>query len=199
LPSSPLRAITFIDGQNLFNTVKECFGYTYPNYDVLALSHILCTQKGWQLDQVRFYSGLPSATLRPDHHRFWAIKLTAMRRQGVWVFTRDVKYSQNSHGVWVGREKGVDVRLAIDVIRLAFDMRYDVAVIFSQDQDFVEAAEAVRRISKEQKRFIKIASAYPVNVHVTYKSRGINKTDWIPFGKKLYDTCIDCKNHLLLG
>jgi len=32
------RAVTFADGQNLFYAVREAFGYTYPNYDVLALS-----------------------------------------------------------------------------------------------------------------------------------------------------------------
>lgn len=31
------RTVIFIDGQNLFRAAREAFGYTYPNYDVLAL------------------------------------------------------------------------------------------------------------------------------------------------------------------
>lgn len=27
------RAVVFVDGQNLFHSAKNCFGYTYPNYD----------------------------------------------------------------------------------------------------------------------------------------------------------------------
>lgn len=40
------RAITFVDGQNLFHAVRESFGYTYPNYDVLALSSAICGAAG---------------------------------------------------------------------------------------------------------------------------------------------------------
>ncbi len=32
------RAVAFIDGQNLFHAAREAFGYTYPNYDVMALA-----------------------------------------------------------------------------------------------------------------------------------------------------------------
>ena len=35
-------AIAFVDGQNLFHAVLEAFGYTYPNYDVLALAKAIC-------------------------------------------------------------------------------------------------------------------------------------------------------------
>jgi hypothetical protein len=60
MPAEPLvkRAVTFIDGQNLYHSVRESFGYTYPNYDVVALSQSICQTKGWDLAQVRFY-GIP--------------------------------------------------------------------------------------------------------------------------------------------
>jgi hypothetical protein len=29
------RVVAFIDGQNLYRRVKDCFGYHFPNYDVL--------------------------------------------------------------------------------------------------------------------------------------------------------------------
>jgi uncharacterized LabA/DUF88 family protein len=41
--------------------------------------------------------------------------------------------------VLVGEEKGMDVRLAVDVVRMAREKLYDVALIFSQDQDLSEA------------------------------------------------------------
>ena len=37
-PAQP-RVVTFLDGQNLFHSARAAFGYTYPNYDVRALSH----------------------------------------------------------------------------------------------------------------------------------------------------------------
>jgi len=40
MPTEPQtkRAIAFVDGQNLFYAAKEAFGYSHPNYDVLALA-----------------------------------------------------------------------------------------------------------------------------------------------------------------
>jgi hypothetical protein len=40
MPIEPLvkRAFVFIDGQNLLHSVRESFGYTHPDYDVVALS-----------------------------------------------------------------------------------------------------------------------------------------------------------------
>ena len=43
------RAIAFVDGQNLYHSAKTAFGYTYPNYDILALSDFVCRERGWQL------------------------------------------------------------------------------------------------------------------------------------------------------
>jgi hypothetical protein len=50
------RTISFIDGQNLYHSVRESFGYSYPNYDVVALSEAICRQKSWELTQIRFYT-----------------------------------------------------------------------------------------------------------------------------------------------
>jgi len=49
------RVVAFVDGQNLFHAVKEAFGYTFPNFDVVALTKAVCArQLGWSPTQVRF-------------------------------------------------------------------------------------------------------------------------------------------------
>ena len=89
-------------------------------------------------------------------------------------------------------EKGIDVRIAIDVIRMAHKRLYDVALVFSQDQDLSEVADEIKEIAREQDRWIKMASSFPRN---QARPRGINKTDWIPFDKTLYDNCIDPRDY----
>ena len=79
------RAVAFVDGQNLFHAAREAFGYTYPNYDVSALAGLVCAQRGWELAQVRFYTGIPDVTDNRRWHFFWTHKLAAMGRQGVVV------------------------------------------------------------------------------------------------------------------
>ena len=53
------RAVAFVDGQNLFHAAREAFGHTYPNYEVAALAEQVCARQGWELKQVRFYTGIP--------------------------------------------------------------------------------------------------------------------------------------------
>ncbi len=38
-------------------------------------------------------------------------------------------------------EKGIDTRIATDLVSLAWESAYDIAVLVSADQDFVPAAE----------------------------------------------------------
>jgi uncharacterized LabA/DUF88 family protein len=67
----------------------------------------------------------------------------------------------------VGEEKGVDIRMALDVIRMAHRGEYDVAVILSQDQDFSEVADEIRVIAQERSRWIKVATTGPIGSRST--------------------------------
>jgi len=192
------RAVAFVDGQNLFHSARRAFGYNSPNYDVAALAKAICSQQGWQLEETRFYTGVPDAADNARWNYFWTYKLRSMSRGGVVVYSRALRYRNQSlklpdgsmHTMLVGEEKGIDIRIAIDVIRLAHQNAYDVAVIFSQDQDLSEAADEIRRISSEQARWIKVASAFPVSPTLT-NTRGINKTDWIRIDRATYDGALD--------
>lgn len=200
-PSSK-RAVAFFDGQNLFHSVKAAFGYTFPNYDVVPLARALCQQKGWDLQQVRFYTGVPDAADKPFWNHFWIAKCAQMGREGAYVFTRPLRYRNRTvnlpdgsqYSFLDGDEKGIDVRIALDVIRLAHQRTYDVGLIFCRDQDLSEVAEEIRLIAAEQRRWIKIASAYPYSPTVR-GWRGIDKTDWIPIDKDTYDACIDKRDY----
>src|SRR5678815_4039420 len=100
----------------------------------------------------------------------------------------------STHAFLDGDEKGIDVRLAIDVIRLGHKREYDVAVIFSRDQDLSEVADEIREIGIDQNRWIKVVSAYPYSPAVK-TFRGINKTQWIKIERAAYDACIDRRDY----
>ncbi len=192
------RAVTFVDGQNLYRSAEEAFGYHFPNYDVQKLSKAVCKDKGWNLTQVRFYTGVPDKSDDPMWNRFWIGKLAVMGKAGTVVFSRPLRYRNDSvklpdgttQTFLRGSEKGIDVRIALDVIRLAVRNEYDVAVVFSQDQDLSEVADEIRVISQLRARWIRIACAYPASPTSTNK-RGINHSDWIQIDRKTYDKCLD--------
>ena len=196
------RTIAFVDGQNLFYAAKQAFGYTYPNYDIVCLTSLICKTNNWQLDQTRFYTGIPSIDDKPFWNHFWSAKLAVMGTQGIHIFSRPLRYRNQTiklangqaQTILVGQEKGVDIRIALDIVRLARENHYDVALIFSQDQDLTEAAEEVRIIAIQQGRWIKLSSAFPVSP-TTLNNRGINKTDWIKIDRKTYDQCIDPRDY----
>jgi hypothetical protein len=116
--------------------------------------------------------------------------------------SRDLRYRNrivelpdgSQHSYLAGEEKGIDVRIAIDVIRMAHRDEYDVALIFSQDQDLSEVAAEIRVISREQDRWIKIASAFPVSL-TARTTRGIDQTDWITIERSTYDSCLDRRDY----
>jgi len=204
MPPEPTakRAFAFVDGQNLFYAAKLAFGYTFPNYDTEALARQVCGASGWMLRRVHFYTGIPSAQDDPFWHHFWSAKLGVMGTRGVVTFSRQLRYRLQAvtlpdgtvTNVRVGQEKGIDVRMALDIVRLAREGAYDVAVLFSQDQDLSEVADEVRAISIGQRRWIKVACVFPAG-SAYRNTRGVNNTDWVPFDRTLYDQCIDLTDY----
>ena len=198
------RAKVYIDGQNLFHGIREAFGYTYPNYDVLRLSSLICERHGWQLLQTHFYTGIPDPSDNPFWHHFWTAKLASMGRLGIRVFSRPLRYRNqavklpdgSTYSFLVGQEKGVDIRIALDIVHAMRLGECEVILVFSQDQDLSEVADEIRTIAREQDRWIKIASAFP-DSPTQRNRRGVNKTDWIRIDRATYDACLDPNDYRL--
>lgn len=158
--------------------------------------------QGFSLQQIRFYTGVPDRADNAFWSAFWSAKLLAMSRTGIVVFSRPLRYRNKEFRLpggatftrLVGEEKGIDVRLALDVIRMARKNELDVALVFSQDDDLSEVAKEVRSLAQEQERWIKIASAFPVSP-TSRNRRGINYTDWIPIDRATYDACLDPRDY----
>ena len=204
MPTEPTlkRVHAFVDGQNLFHSAKEAFGHQYPNYDPLKLAQAVCGQQGWQLDQVHFYTGVPDLSDNPTWYHFWTKKLAHLRRKGVTVFRRTLRYRNQTvrlpdgsdHTFLVGQEKGVDMRMGLDIVGAAIANVCDVALVFTQDQDFTEVADDVRLIAQSQRRWFRIASAFPYSP-TTKNRRGIDRTDWIQIDRATYDACLDPRDY----
>lgn len=218
MPTEPTlkRTVAFFDGQNLFHAAKAAFGSRWPDYDPQALVARVCAEKGWTPTEVRHYTGVPSAKDDPKWNHFWNSKMAAMGSRGVITFNRSLMY-RDQEVLWpdkspitlpdgtpyvlrVGKEKGIDIRIALDVVSLAVDEAYDVAILFTQDQDLSEAVDEVKRIARLQRRWVKVACAYPFSptpVDPRHRNgRGVNGTDWIRIDQASYASCVDPNNYL---
>jgi len=168
------RVIAFVDGQGLFHAAKEAFGYPFPNYDIKKLCEKICLLNKWGLGEIRFYTGVPDEQDNKFWNHFWNNKLVSMGQVGITVFSRALRYNNvtvrlpdnKAHTFLVGREKGIDVRIALDIIRLAREDKYDICLLFSQDQDLSEVADEVRGMARQQNRWIKMTSTFPTLLQI---------------------------------
>jgi hypothetical protein len=92
------RAVAFVDGQNLFHAAREAFGHTYPNYDVSALANAVCQSQGWNLMQVRFYTGVPDAADTPLGTLFGSRR--ARQWGGKALFSFPANCGIGPRGIW---------------------------------------------------------------------------------------------------
>ena len=144
-----LRLVLFIDYQNAYRRARDVF---FPNPQSGRDGHLkpmdlgrLIERRGgpggvsYALSEVRVYSGLPDP--QRAQRTFSAHRKQSQRWQqdGATVIERELRYPEGRP-----QEKGIDVALAIDFVRLAIAGDYDVGVIMSTDNDLAPALEAVR-------------------------------------------------------
>ena len=90
-----------------------------------------------------------------------------MRRAGIVVTSRPPRYRVEKvpladgpvQEIPVARKKGIDLRLGLDVVRMARNGELGVVLIFSQDQDLAEIALEVRDIARTAGSWPKVVSA----------------------------------------
>lgn len=188
-----LQTIVFIDGQNLFHLAKNSWEHTgsshyaYPSYDVEKVAQTLVNRvPGRVLAEIRFYTGVKNARQSYFWHGFWTNKLRRMQSRGITIYRGRVNPS--------GQEKGVDVSLAVDLVRLTYEQAYDAAIIVSQDWDFGPAVQLAREIAKAQGRTLSIDSCFPYDG--SYGSnRGIPGTDWVHIDQTTFDSWLDPRDY----
>ena len=168
-----MRTIVLIDGQNLYHLARIAWApvpadpsspYSWPSYDVKALAARLTARLLQRnLDEIRFYTGVPAASVDRFWHNFWTNKCRHLRNQGVHVYTGRVNSAR--------QEKGVDVSLALDLIQATHEQRYDAAIIVSQDADFGPAVRLAKKIAHSQGRYLQFESAFPVGAGRNLQTR----------------------------
>jgi uncharacterized LabA/DUF88 family protein len=194
--------MAFVDGQNLYQHAKEAFGHHHPNYDLKKLHTAVCAVHGWRPTLINFYTGVPSSVESQMWSAYWSNRIISLKRAGVRTTTRPIKYRRQfviaadgtEETITTPQEKGIDVRLALDVVKLARKRQFDVAIIFSQDQDLAEIVEEIKEISVEQNRWIKISCPFPDGPNASY-TRGIPGTDWFRMDEVFYNACLDPRDY----
>jgi uncharacterized LabA/DUF88 family protein len=155
---SDQRAAVVIDYQNMHLTARGQFTPqgTPTHHSLLHPLHlanqILTVRAAAQpqsasakLEHVSVFRGLPSASHDPTNYaRSQAQKSEWTRDRRVQVTYRPLRY-QRENGVFIPREKGVDVLVALAVVQLAQSRSYDVVILAAHDTDLEPALEFALR------------------------------------------------------
>ncbi len=146
------RVMVFIDGSNLYHALKAVLGKA--NIDFKHLVQALVGPDR-ELARVYYYNAPVNAQEVPDQYK---------KQQSFFSGIKRLPYFELKLGRLVRRaqgmiEKGVDVRLATDMVAAGLRDRYDVAVLVSGDGDFADAVQVVKDAGKH------VELAYPASAH----------------------------------
>ena len=169
----PVRVAVFIDGANVYRAFKTVFGWT--RYSPLQLAAGLAA--GRHVVRTAFHiAAVPQemgAEVYADQQRFLR-RLRQQRELVVWTG----RIAQ-ADGMW--HEKGVDVKIATDMVSLAYRDLYDAAILVSGDGDLAPAVQEIRRIGRIVENAIPRARR---SWHLVRES-----SRYIPIDRGLSDRC----------
>lgn len=147
------KAIVFIDGNNFYFRLKDLTSgirgkYSLLDFDYQGFCRNLISSKN-QLSGVHYYIGAIKRQRRNEKsEKMYADqqKLIAKLQQKQIIITLGhlIQHPDKSF-----HEKGVDVRLAVEMIRFAREDKYDIAYLLSSDTDLVPAVEEVQFFDKK--------------------------------------------------
>jgi uncharacterized LabA/DUF88 family protein len=145
------RIAIFVDYQNVYLSALRVFrpsevSRSRGHVDPLRLAKRIVVRRrlGGELTDIRVYRGRPSPDHQPEAARAADRQASGWARHPlVTVIRRQLRYPKD-WPVDAAQEKGIDVALAVDFVRLACEGGYDVGILFSRDTDLVPALEAVR-------------------------------------------------------
>lgn len=143
------KTFLYIDGTNLLAGLIDIFGYAKVPTFLSILKEI---EKYYKCSQIFFYASYTSSKglskLSKDKQR--KIKKQIGLEIRYFKKVRNVKnlvFYQGYRSPTSKKEKGVDVHLAVDMVKDAFLKNCDQSIIFSGDADFEYSVEILRELN----------------------------------------------------
>src|SRR3989338_4030646 len=146
------RAVIFIDGNNFYFRLKDLTASMPGKVRLLDFNYhsfALWLARENTLVEIRYYLGAikrqlgnsKSEELYANQQKLFA---NLQRQNIVLRLGQLIRHDDKSF-----HEKGVDVRLAVEMIRFARENTYDIAYLLSSDTDLVAAVEEVQSFGKK--------------------------------------------------
>ncbi|MFA4960230.1 MAG: NYN domain-containing protein [Candidatus Pacearchaeota archaeon] len=170
------KAIIFVDANNWYHNVKKTF--RPGDIDIEKISKVISNENDLDIVEIRWYASMPDIKENPLVYNRQRKFLGNLEKKGIKVITRKLqrlstkelkKKRQELLDSWDlckvckplveesflemseynQKEKGIDVWIAIDMVKEAMNNNIEVVVLISGDADFVPALELIKGIGKD--------------------------------------------------
>jgi uncharacterized LabA/DUF88 family protein len=175
------RVFIYIDGSNFYHRLKGCDIFE-GNFRYKEFLEWLI---GQPLQTVRYYVGL----IRRQEGNEKAENLYRSQQKRFERLKKEGFYLVRGKMMPIGDtfvEKGVDVRIAIDLVVGALEDMYDEAYVLSSDSDLVPAIEHITRKTDKKVHYIAFEGSNH-SIHLSQKAtsmRMIKKDELLNFGEE---------------
>lgn len=196
-------AIVFIDANNWYHNVKNWFKPS--DIDIIKLGNLISQEKDLDILEIRWYVSMPSMNDNPLIYKNQRSFLGHLQKQGIKIITRKLqrlstkeikRKRQDLLDSWDlckickpiveesfldisdhhQKEKGIDVWIAIDMVKEVINEKIDCVVLISGDADFVPAFSLIKEIGKEAMSYF-IPRGYSNELRQKFKYRILSKED----------------------
>ena len=172
------KVCIFIDGANFYHLVLKKLGFQEIDFDYDGFANFLAGDRKISKNGKRFYVGtvpekvgdMRTKKAMSNQTTFftilkknnWEIKTSKLRRriEEISIDSRVIGYEKFKK---MGlkkiqyeryREKGIDVKLAVDLIVGAIDDKYDTSIVISSDGDIIPAIDWVRNRTDKKIEYV---------------------------------------------
>ena len=170
------KAIIFIDANNWYHNLK--YSFRPSEIDICKIAKLIASRKNLDILEIRWYASVPDIEDNKLVYLRHMDFLSSLRKKGVEVITRKLQRLSNKElkkkrqdfiESWdlcevckpiveasfldisdnYQKEKGIDVWIAIDMVKEAVKENIGVAVLISGDADFVPAFSLIKDVGKD--------------------------------------------------
>ena len=171
--------VVYIDGGNTYRKLKGfCLPQKDKRFNYSAFVNHLVGERN--LASKRYYVGIvknhDNSKKGGDMVKSQQKFLSGLENERFIVKRGRIMYDKDRI-----REKGVDVKLSVDLVIGAVDNLYDTAIVVSSDTDLIPAIQYVRNGKNKQVEYIGFASKPSFGLIKSSKSRLFAESDLIQF------------------
>ena len=155
------KSVVFCDHSNFQIAIRQCFKGEAPKLDYNHLfENIVHLVPNTDLMRTLLFIPRPSDEYLEGDSEIaknyqWESDLNKCRRVSViegdlriYSKTEGVPIDLNNKDTYVRNEKGVDISLAINALKLAYVNAYDMAFVMSADSDYINLYKALHDLGK---------------------------------------------------